>query len=386
MTPGPGQCQICAVSALECIAGYAKLPRATSDSRPWASGGQLAVCASCGAVQKIPDQTWLDEIGQIYKAYDIYHQSAGSEQLLFGEGGAAEPRSQRLVEYVVRQVDLPGAGKLLDVGCGNGAALRNFSAALPDWELHGAELSNSTVDALRTIPGFLKLHTGGLTAIGERFSLVTMIHTLEHVLAPVERAREAGRLLTPGGTLFVQVPNLETSPFDLLVADHLLHFTAATLQFLSTRAGLRVKQLGNHLIAKELTLLATPGPADKGRPDPEQGIELVKKSVAWLGDVFDSAQAVADKGPVAIFGTAIAGMALYGAFKNSVEFFVDEDPHRIGRQFDGKPVIAPAAAPRNIPILLAFPPPNAELVARKCGALGLNCILPPPGFGPRELH
>jgi 2-polyprenyl-3-methyl-5-hydroxy-6-metoxy-1,4-benzoquinol methylase len=342
-------------------------------------GGQLAVCTACGAIQKIPDAKWIEEIGRIYSGYDIYHQSAGSEQLIFA-GGEAEPRSQRLVDYIVRDVSLPAVGKLLDIGCGNGAALRNFSKALPGWALHGAELSDATIESLRPIPRFVELHTGGLADIDERFSLISLIHTLEHVLSPVERLKEAAGLLELHGILFVQVPNVETSPFDLLVADHLLHFTSSTLRLFAGAAGLRTVKLGNHLIAKELTLLTTPGSAEAAVANPKQGIELARNTVAWLREVFAAAQSFADKGPLAIFGTAIAGMALYGAVKDSVEFFVDEDPHRIGRHYDGKPVIALAAAPRDVPILLAFPLPSAQFVAQKCVALGLRCILPPPAI------
>jgi 2-polyprenyl-3-methyl-5-hydroxy-6-metoxy-1,4-benzoquinol methylase len=371
---------VCAKSALDFIPEYAKLPRATSDSRPWRAGGQLAVCTHCGAIQKIPDAKWIDEIGRIYNGYDIYHQSAGSEQLIFAGGGEAEPRSKRLVDYLVREAAVPSAGKLLDIGCGNGAALSNFSKALPGWALHGAELNDSTIASLRTIPGFVALHTGRLDDIDERFSLISLIHTLEHVLAPAERLKEAASLLETNGTLFVEVPNVETSPFDLLVADHLLHFTSATLGLLAGAAGLRALQLGNHLLDKELTLLATPGCADAAALNPQRGVELARKTVAWLGEVFASARSAADKGPLAIFGTAIAGMALYGAFRGSVEFFIDEDPHRIGRKYDGKPVLAPAAAPRDVPILLAFPPASALLVAQKCRTLGLRCILLPPSI------
>jgi SAM-dependent methyltransferase len=371
------RCQVCAQRALEIIAEYAKLPRATSDSRPWPPGGQLAVCTHCGGIQKIPDQQWLDEIRQIYNRYDIYHQSAGSEQLLFAADGSAEPRSKHLVDYLMRELRPPATGKLLDIGCGNGAALRSFSQALPGWTLHGAELSDSTIDSLRMIPGFVALHTGRLPEIDDRFSLICLIHTLEHVLSPVERLNEASCLLRPDGVLFVEVPNAEASPFDLLVADHLMHFTSSTLGLLASAAGLRIKKLGNHLIAKELTLIAEPGDAAVPRIGPRQGIELARMTVGWLVEVFTAAQSLADKGPIAIFGTAVAGMALYGALSNSVEFFVDEDPHRVGRQYDGKPIVAPAAVPRDVPVLLAFPPSNAAIVAQKCTAFGLRCVLLP---------
>ena len=50
--------------------------RVTSDTRPWRSGGKLAVCGECGTVVKPLDEMWRIEAGEIYAGYDLYHQSA----------------------------------------------------------------------------------------------------------------------------------------------------------------------------------------------------------------------------------------------------------------------------------------------------------------------
>jgi hypothetical protein len=46
-----------------------------------------------------------------------------------------------------------------------------------------------------------------------------------------------------------------------------------------------------------------------------------------------------------------------------VAFFVDEDPHRIGRQHLGRPISAPAAIPREASLLIALPDPVGSAVA-----------------------
>ena len=101
-------------------------------------------------------------------------------------------------------------------------------------------------------------------------------------------------------------------------------------------------------------------------------------TVAWLERAMAMAQEQASQGPIAIFGTAIAAMAFYGALKEHVMFFVDEDPNRIGRHYDGRLVFAPDQAPKNIPVFLALPGRQAQLVAERCrNAAGLYCICPP---------
>jgi len=357
---------------------YAKFTRATSDSKPWPAGGQLAVCASCGTIQKVPDAQWIEEITSIYGDYDIYQQSAGVEQLIFDGNGQSEPRSRKLIDYITQQVSLPDAGRLLDIGCGNGAALRNFSQALPNWLLYGSELNSATIEALREISGFTELFVGGLGEIQGRFELISIIHTLEHVLSPLKTLNEAAKLLSTEGVLFIEVPDVETSPFDLLVADHLLHFSRETLHYLLACAGFQPLSISNKILSKEITTLAIRKDCLMAMPSPTRGCQLARTSVAWLDEVFSSLRSIASRRPVGIFGTAIAGIALYGAVKDSVTFFVDEDPNRIGRRCDGKPIVAPADVPRDVPIFLAFPSTTAQAIAERCQQFGIKCILPPP--------
>jgi len=372
-----GRCQICRSGTLEAIPAYAEFPRATSDSKPWPAGGQLTVCSHCGAIQKIPDLRWLEEIASIYRDYDIYQQSAGAEQLIFDSSGQSEPRSRKLVDHIRRQVKLPAAGRLLDIGCGNGAALRNFARALPQWTFYGSELSDATIEPLRQIPGFAKLFVGSLTEIGERFELISVIHTLEHVLSPRQTLSQAADLLGSAGVLFIEVPDIETSPFDLLVADHLLHFSRETLRYLLAQAGVRPLSVSNQVLSKEITALAVREDCTAEAPPPAHGNRLARNTVAWLAEVFAALKTIASRGPVGIFGTAIAGMALYGAVRDAVPFFVDEDPSRIGRRCDGKPIIAPADVPRDVPVFLGFPPATAQRLASRCRPLGMNCVVPP---------
>jgi SAM-dependent methyltransferase len=377
MTLSKSHCAVCEYEDLESISEFSSLPRATSDSRPWPSGGKLAVCNRCGAIQKIPDAKWLEETDLIYGNYDIYHQSAGCEQLIFLENGGAAPRSKRLVDHIIKRLQPPDRGKILDVGCGNGATLGNFSRALPNWALYGSELSDATLSSLRRIHNFTQLFVGPLSNIKDRFSIISFIHTLEHIHTPREALAAAAVLLEERGTLFVEVPDVETSPFDLLVADHLLHFSRATLGYLATRSGLRPLEISNELIGKEITLLASREVADRQLPSPEHGIRLAKQAVAWLVRVVAQAETAASGETIGIFGTAIAGMALYGALRDRVAFFVDEDMNRVGRDYDGKPVFSIAEAPKNVPVFIAMPPQSAVAVARRCSQAGLRCIVPP---------
>jgi 2-polyprenyl-3-methyl-5-hydroxy-6-metoxy-1,4-benzoquinol methylase len=340
MTPFP--CLICGEDTLELVPGFEAFPRVTSDCRPWPPGGRMSVCHGCGAIQKIPDEKWTQEIGKIYAQYDIYHQSAGIEHAIFLSDGTALPRSRVLIDFVVEKgcwniVE----GALIDIGCGNGVALENFSKALPRWALDGFELSDKVLNNLKAIPGFRRLYTGSITEILARYNLVSAIHALEHFPMPHQGLQDMMSLQNPEGQLLIEVPNIETSPFDLIVADHLLHFTTETLGYVVARAGLEVDVLSNKVLRKELTFLGHRGSSSRLDSDPDKGKAIVHKAVGWLAEILKEVKVASAAPHFGLFGSSIASQWLYGALGSRVKFFVDEDVNRMGHSINGIPIISP---------------------------------------------
>ena len=124
-------CQLCDTVSLSEVDGFNALMRVTSDCKPWTAGGRLFVCGRCGALQKRADAAWREEIARIYAAFEIYHQAGGAEQYVFGADGDGLPRSVTLAEFLAARLDLTGARRVLDLGCGNGMTLASFSRRFP---------------------------------------------------------------------------------------------------------------------------------------------------------------------------------------------------------------------------------------------------------------
>lgn len=367
-------CVVCAATSLRSLDRFARLPRVTSDCKPWPAGGSLAVCEHCGAIQKEADAVWLDEIKRIYEAYEIYHLSGGAEQVIFSPAGQPIPRSRMLVEFVVSKLSKRDHGRLIDIGCGNGSALANFSALLPGWRFDGSELSDSAQPLLRAIPGFDTLHIGPIKG---QYDVVSLIHSLEHMPEPLEALDEAVGLLAPDATLFVEIPDIETSPFDLLVADHRTHFTRETLRTLAGRAGIAVDFLENNVIAKENTLLGRRGSQFLFVGDPAAGARIADRTLDWLESVLTSAREASEQATkFGIFGTSISGMWLYGALRDRVVFFVDEDASRIGQTYEGRPIIAPADVPVGSRVYVPLAKATADRVADRLGKTGVIYDVP----------
>lgn len=365
------------------LSGFSDLPRVTSDCKPMRSGGKLAVCMTCGSVHKPADETWRAEIEEIYGGYEIYHLTDDDDQPIFNASGEASPRSDLLLDVMLKNASLEPHGRLIDIGCGSGAALARMSAGLPQWELNGCELSSSALPRLQRLPNFKELFVCPIESIPGSFDLVTMIHSLEHMPDVLGTLASVKKLIGQDGTLFVEVPDLETSPFDLVVSDHRMHFTTETLSFAVNKSGYAVSHISNRHLPKEISLLAKAADGEStGKPNGgPDGEALARRTVDWLSSLLSHARSTAQKAKrFGVFGTSVSGMWLFGGLRDEVDFFVDEDPGRIGSRYEGRPILAPADVEAGTVIYVPLVPDVARRVAGRLARTGVDYVVPPP-FG-----
>ncbi len=157
---------------------------------------------------------------------------------------------RRRLDFVLRRG--PPGGRALDVGCAAGfcmAVLRERG-----FEAYGVEISETIGSHARDHFGFDTVHFGPLSTVTHPdgfFDLITMWDVVEHVVDPRELLRKARRLLAPGGLLVLETQDID-SPFARALgprwhhykhAEHILHFTPATVRTLLREAGLEPRQL-----------------------------------------------------------------------------------------------------------------------------------------------
>ena len=377
------RCRICGSSSLSEFPGFRDLKRVTSDSRPWAAGGRIAVCQQCCAVQKLVEADWLDEIEEIYRSYVIYHQAGGKEQPIFaGNGAAPQPRSRTLIKHLERKITLPAHADVLDFGCGRGSALRTYSESYPEWALFGAELSTQSLALLQEIPGFRQLFTCPPGEIPVHFDLVSLIHALEHVLDPVGILRQLSTRLKEAGVLFVQVPDGGKNPYDLVIADHLLHFSLETLALASRQAGIEIFELSDAVLPKELSLIGRsggPGAPTTRLPDSKIAIERVGNQIDWLFAQMKAATAISDSSArFGVFGTSISATWLAGVLgSDRLLFFVDEDAGRIGGRHMERPILGPDQIPDDADVFVPLIPNVAESIVARLSKPTVRFHAPP---------
>jgi 2-polyprenyl-3-methyl-5-hydroxy-6-metoxy-1,4-benzoquinol methylase len=166
--------------------------------------------------------------------------------------GRRFPKGQALAEL--------GRGKRwLEVGAGLGKA--SHQALRMGFDVTVTELDFDAADFLRTEMGIQQIIMGELLDLDlpENYYVIVVIHhVLEHVLDPIATLQKICRLLTPGGIIFVGVPNLNTIGYHALRGvsfmrsripdivdgiEHTFGFTPRTIRLCLQKSGFEVKRV-----------------------------------------------------------------------------------------------------------------------------------------------
>ena len=206
--------------------------------------------------------------------------------------------------YLKRRV--VGRGAALDIGCGDGAFLRELVALGFD-PVSGIEPSRAPVEAAPADvrPRIRQEMFGATRFAAESFDLVTCFQTIEHVYEPRRVVEEIARILKPGGAAFLVAHDVDALSARVLGArspifdiEHLQLLNRHSARILMERAGFSDVQIfpisNTYPLAYWWKLLPVPA-----RPKSWLLRSLQSGALQWLGRVTASLPA----GNIGILGT-----------------------------------------------------------------------------------
>lgn len=212
-------------------------------------GLATAHCQGCGLVMTnpCPDQSALDEFYKVH--YRTYYRKLESPDYSYVRRYSLDRRAEYTVAHLTEQGLLQTGARVLDVGCGEGSILRQIRIVHPRVQTIGVEMYPpfarfaAEYAACPIYPSLDQLPA----SLDPRFDLVILSHVLEHVPQPVRFLSMLKGHLKPGGTLFIDVPDVTHYHWlaDLHIA-HIHHFSPHTLAAAARRAGLAVHSIQAH--------------------------------------------------------------------------------------------------------------------------------------------
>ena len=254
--------------------------------------------------------------------------------------------------------------------------LWSFAKLRSDFNLFGFDLDDRELKKLSAIPNFNELLVGELDK-NLKFDLISMSHSLEHLVSPIETMKLLGAMLNENGHLVIAVPDCSKDPFKLLIADHCSHFSVPTLTLFLERAGFEVVRIESRIETRECWAVCKPSKTATTSIGANPNTVWVGESVRWLNEVKNHASSLAKSKSFGIFGTSINALWLFGELELDVKFFVDEDPSRVGKKLYGRPVIEPSEVMPGSTVYLPFITTLAEKIAIRLNNRNITWAVPP---------
>ncbi len=209
----------------------------------------VCVCESCAFrfTNPYPPQ---EEIGVFYESEDYVPVSNTSKGLINKGYHLARRVMLRAKRAMVCRLARRASGRLLDIGCGTGEFAGTMQAA--GWEVQGIEPHAAARESARSRFGVPVADVAEQKALPDQaYDVITLWHVLEHAHDVNRSFRELDRLLAPGGTVLIGVPNY-TSYDAVFYRDkwaaydtprHLYHFEPDTMRRLAAKHGFEVAAL-----------------------------------------------------------------------------------------------------------------------------------------------
>ena len=234
---GTRRCRSCCVAWLDPRPVPADIPKLYSRYSTHHSDPSLTWV---GQLQQQVSESVLERLG-----YPVHGPKKIIPRLL-----SYSPHAKRTALLSVLNLPTSAAGKLLDVGCGNGEFLARMRSL--GWNVSGIDFDPSAVSCARSQG--LDARLGTIADLDETalYDVIVLTHVVEHVSDPVALLQECRKRLQPGhGRIIISTPNINSLGHawfnkywrGLEVPRHLILFSPAALRECVGRAGLAVRSL-----------------------------------------------------------------------------------------------------------------------------------------------
>lgn len=240
----------------------------------------ISRCVKCSLVMQNPRPA-PDAMANLYPDDYEPHSMSMNDETLDEIVAGQESRRTLLEKHVPK-------GKNLDVGSGDGRFMLCLKRA--GWEVEGCEFVERMARYQREQLGLNVKNCDLLSAkySPAEFDSITFWASLEHLYNPLEALVEAARILKPGGTIIISLPNFHSLErvvfgeywFPLQLPHHLFFFTPDTMRKTVEKAGMTLEKTffsttatGFINSAKKITQSKKADGSHKATTDPEANIK-----------------------------------------------------------------------------------------------------------------
>lgn len=264
-------------------------------------GWDIVICNNCKFHYTNPRPI----LKELYKYYDeSYFTDIRHSKKFYNEDGSVKESIENYDNRILNIENYVNSkGRLLEIGAARGGFLKVMHDR--GWEVKGVEISEDAVKLAKEVNG-IDLFCGSFEDYSSenKFDVICMYQTLEHVANPKEIIKKSYELLNKAGVLIIEVPNI--NGYDIkkdkirrnMVYDlprHLNHFSPSFLSKQIKNFGFQILEIDKYYPQFILDWMASKNqtyelksvskaPHNKIK----QEVELKKYNKSWKVKLLDS--------------------------------------------------------------------------------------------------
>jgi SAM-dependent methyltransferase len=359
MTMKTMPCPLCASQHIEIF--ETDLPSFTHDGFINLDRNSLiAQCRDCQILFNLIEPGAATANDRIFssKDYSLSHQTVHKIKV----NGFDHPVSRSLLQAALihRQLkkDRP---VILDVGCFNGELLKEIESHYPKAQLHGFDVSEHIKDIFVQKANF-HLWLNEMEAIKGSFDLICFSHSLMYIRDIRGLMAQVKRLLNPGGLIFVQAPNIVHNPISLLLGDQYYYYTPGTLRKIFSYFAIDLNIENHEWFPREIIGFGSL------KTTAHQPINQEDRSIAgcleYLKETITSLRKIQGNGRIGVLGTTANAAFVDSILDGKNNFFIEENPDRIGKKFRHKDVCSPETLKPTDTLVIPYHQANKNISVR----------------------
>ena len=351
------KCRICQENIDQCVTFDA--PSITSVSTIINAKLELYYCVECDLMQS------LDLHEDFYaNDYNISLSSDQHDQIYeIKQDGEIVYRTQKQAEVIIELLDIKKDHMILDYGAAKAFTLKYLCEKV--------NVNPFVFDVSENYSSYwtwLKKENTATFKIPEqwrgKFDFITCHYVFEHISDIKNALTAIKQSLKEDGVVFISVPNPISNLGDLMVIDHVNHFTHKSIDKMLRENGFESIKLIKDKMKDALIVLACKNKKYKSEQVPSSNIYSLAKN--WLDIKTNLIYKCHNYDRVIIFGAGFYGTWSFFALNKNKEVvcFIDNNPHLHESELFGikvKEISHLASLPIEIPIVVSINPRSADL-------------------------
>jgi SAM-dependent methyltransferase len=351
----------------------------SSDNRSITSLAQIVsghtsvyFCDSCTHLTT----TELPDINEYYaNQYQLNTNSDDEDQLYEVINNIPVYRTDKQAELFLQKVRIPKKANILDYGCGKAATMKKISQRVEGIIPHLFDVTDNHRDFwLKFIESDNMSFFNLPDEWNAKFNVITSFYAIEHIPDLEQCMKSIYNMLGDKGTLYFMVPNTYDNIADLIVADHVNHFSRESLECLLTRHRFTNIEIDNSSFTAAFIVKATKTDIEQTNWLP--GVTAIKNckekaiscAIFWndiISKINTFEQEADSGGKVAIYGAGFYGRFIVSCLNRPTTIccFIDQNKHLQGTTVLDIPVLSAEDCPAEIKtIYVGLNPANAKSI------------------------